>query len=473
MQSRCSRSTARGDVRCEEVSTLPLCPCAYARAGILTDPKRREGSVIPKGAKHPRLRCDVCARGFRVRIPSAQKLAKSIRRRLVCRMLRAEAHTPTANRAYSITLTCRSGDEAEVRAKVQELASLVPRCARRAGLLCALDRAPKTGRWHVHALAVVPADFDIARITDWWRRLWPRKDTHGNDLRPTREAQHARPLGLTPWQLRSDLDRTLAHHLGRTRKGIPIPDIPTTANRVTAVGTLIGVWERVCCAKGVPIAPSPPRPQKPASRAKKVSTLPLPRTPQWVRGVSCAWCGRRFPKGKRRDSRYCGASCGRSASRALRQFAGRLAKAKFKLVEARVAHLEDRGMLRRDAIREALKFSDAPGLAPRSGTVDPAVFACKCGKPLAKRLSAKTCGDDACRTKAWRTRRSDARFEVKAPAVLSALLRLHRLGVFTFDEAAHVGVGHGMRPGKTRRLIKELVEDGLVRVMPGKLYEFI
>ena len=57
--------------------------------------------------------------------------------------------------AYAVTLTCRSGDESEIRAKLADFVRVVGKRAPKVGLLCALDRAP-SGAWHVHALALLP-----------------------------------------------------------------------------------------------------------------------------------------------------------------------------------------------------------------------------------------------------------------------------------------------------------------------------
>jgi hypothetical protein len=51
-------------------------------------------------------------------------------------------------------------------------------------------------------------------------------------------------------------DMVLAHHLGRTRKGAPIPNLPPLAQRIVACGSLARPWALVAQAKGVPNAPT-------------------------------------------------------------------------------------------------------------------------------------------------------------------------------------------------------------------------
>lgn len=58
----------------------------------------------------------------------------------------------------------------------------------------------------------------MAKLADWWRRLWRAKAPNGAYLRPSTKAQKLRPLGLDPKVLARELDRVLAHHLGRIRR---------------------------------------------------------------------------------------------------------------------------------------------------------------------------------------------------------------------------------------------------------------
>jgi len=189
--------------------------------------------------------------------------------------------------AFSVTLTCRSGNECEVRAKLADFVRVIGTRAPKVGLLCALDRAP-SGAWHVHALALLPPPLDPEKLKVWWCRCWAKRN-----VRPVRGAQKCRPLALGGAALANDLDGVLAHHLGPTRKvggqRVTIVGLPSLPNRVVARGGLAGVRARVCTAKGIPVAPYVATPRKRRSRPRSASRLAQP-TPT-SRG--CASGGRR------------------------------------------------------------------------------------------------------------------------------------------------------------------------------------
>lgn len=372
---------------------------------------------------------------------------------------------PTRPLAFSVTLTCRSGDERELRAKLTDFLGVVARRAPRVAMLCALDRAPDSGRWHVHALALLPPDIDPATLAMWWCRCWPR----GRRVRPARGAQHFRPLASGGGALANDLDRVLTHHLGRTRKGVPIPGLPALPDRVTACGALAGVWARVCEAKGIRVAPHVARQRKRRFRARKVSTVASRPRRTWVLGESCAWCAKAFPKGKRRGSRYCGRCCGSAASRALRSFEVRVGKQAATPGRALVHTLEGKGWLRRDAIHavaQAVTVAEQKGKAIASMRVR--APACRCGRPMAARSNAVTCGKTACRMKHLRRRRRHERKTARIRALLSELLRSRRWRPFTLDEARALGADLRVRARDVDELLRQLVEeDGVAYAVVG------
>lgn len=167
---------------CVDQSVMATRACAPR---ILTDTLRVRSE---RGAKHPPS-TPVCAAPVLAaappsRRPEAWKLAGSIAR---CLRHGALNRCDGAKRpsAFSVTLTCRPGDDAEVRAKLAEFIDVVADRAPAVALLCALDRASSSGKWHVHALALVPPGFDVAKLTRWWRRRWPRMAPNGEYLRPS------------------------------------------------------------------------------------------------------------------------------------------------------------------------------------------------------------------------------------------------------------------------------------------------
>ncbi len=200
----------------QKVSTNPSRPCVCACAGILTSAERSEGLTSPGGSAlaseseaslgartrqgcvapcDAAARCMVrarCAHAKCRRGVSAWKLAVSIRRRLMFGALHDRRRGADRPLAFSVTLTCRSGDESDVRAKLADFVRVVGKRAPRVGLLCALDRAP-SGAWHVHVLALLPPTLAPEKLIVWWCRCWANRK-----LRPVRchvraEVPAARP----------------------------------------------------------------------------------------------------------------------------------------------------------------------------------------------------------------------------------------------------------------------------------------
>lgn len=471
-----------------EVSTNPSLPCAYVGAGILTRTKRSVGLTSPEGSalasesvcaslltrtRQGREATCVAAKGRRG--VSAWKLARTLRRRLMFGPLHDRRRGADRPLAFSVTLTCRSGNESEIRAKLADFVRVVGARAPKVGLLCALDRAP-SGAWHAHALALLPPSLDPEKLKVWWCRCWANRN-----VRPVRGAQHVRPLALGGASLANDLDRVLAHHLGRTRKidgqRVPVLGLPSLPDRVVACGGLAGVWARVCTAKRIPVAPYVAPARKRRSRATKVSTVASRPMQTWFVGVSCAWCAKIFANGKRRGSRYCGGrSCGSAASRALRAFEGRVGAAMAPAARTRVLALEAKGWLRPDAIHAVYAATMiATEKARPLAEVKVRAPACRCGRAIAPRANAVTCGDAACRMKLLRRRRSQERRRVRIRALFSVLLRRRRWR-FTDDEARMMGADLRVRARDVNELLRQLVqEDGTAFVLFGApgVYSFV
>jgi hypothetical protein len=346
--------------------------------------------------------------------------------------------------------------------------AVVARRAPGVALLCALDRAPATGRWHVHALALLPPDLDVAKLLDWWRRLWPRTRPRGRHVRPARGAQRARFLAGGGADLANDLDRVLSHHLGRTRKGVPIPGLPALPDRVVACGALAGVWTRVCRSKGIPVGPHVTAKRKARSRRKKASTVASRPPRRWTFGESCAWCAGTFSTGKRKKSRYCDRCCRSAASRALRSFERRT-QGNGPTARALVLGLEQKGWLRRDAIQAVTAaFAQAVAKGVNVSAVKMHAPVCRCGRPLGWRAHAVTCGRPACRMRLLRRRRRDERRAARVRALFTELLRLHRWSPFTRDTARALGTTLRARARDVDELLRQLAdEDGAVLVLGG------
>jgi hypothetical protein len=431
-ESRAQDEAAEPSALPSQVSPLP----SALRAGTLTGPKRSGGPVSDGcGATSGRA---AGARGG----SSMWRVAQAVRRCLTQDCL-SGARGRRPHRAYSLTFTWRSGSESEVRAAVLRFGSVLERRLRDSGCLFVLDRAPNTGRWHVHALAVLPPGFDATKLVVWWARRW------GKHERPARVAQHVRPLATG-----NDIDRVLAHHLGRTRRGAPIPLIPPVAQRATAWGLLRAIWTRVCALKGIALPPqlvvasqSPPSATKPSSAASS----------QQVRRRRCRWCEQPLPIGVRCDARSCD-SCRRSASRALGRLEGRFGDRARKSAD----RLARRGWSLRDAIRQVTRrYELAAYWGSPVGSTKLRPPSCACGRPLGKRLTAKTCGRSPCRTRRWR---SNHRPRITGRQLLEVLFDSFGLRTwFPASEAVRFGRKFGFLPSVVLALASKVLRRGLLK----------
>jgi hypothetical protein len=94
---------------------------------------------------------------------SAMHLAQALRRVLVGDGLWTSCGGWQLS-AYSMTFTLPSGAERDVRTAIARFVPFFERWLRGGGCLLVLDRAPTNGAWHVHALAMLPVDFDASRL---------------------------------------------------------------------------------------------------------------------------------------------------------------------------------------------------------------------------------------------------------------------------------------------------------------------
>ncbi len=453
---------------CVNQTVMPTRACAPR---ILTDTLRVRSE---RGAKHPPS-TPVAAAAIPVssvappsRRPEAWKLAGSIVRYLRRGALNGR-HGAERPSAVSLSLSCRSGDEAEVRVKLAEFIDVVADRAPVVAQLCALDRSP-SGKWHVHALALIPPGFDVAKLTRWWRRRWPRKTPNGDYLRPSKRGQHFRRLALG-----RELKVVLAHHLGSSRvvEGVrvPIVGLPSLPDRVRAYGALADVWKRVCDKNGITLPAGAVSLKKRPSRPRKVSTVPSPPGQAWTPGASCAWCGKTFPTGKRKGSRYCGRTCGSAASRALKSFERRVDDDLVTDARDRVVALEANGWLRRDAIQAvtiALAESAKNGIPIAEAAVGMPL--CRCGRPMPARGNAKTCGDSRCRMKNLRKR---AREQRRLNSWYKRLLRAYRSGTpFFRADAFMIARSTKALRREVERVLFELEEDGCIEARGPGVFAF-
>lgn len=456
-----------------EVSTLPSPQRAQPARG-LTDPERSEGDLPSKGrnvvsaakAKGVRTRKGrVATFGRRKtrdasRGASALKLARGLRRWLLRGPLHRRRTGDARPRVYSVTFTCRSGREVELRAMVPQFLAVVAARCEGAGLLLALD-VSTAGRWHLHGLALLRRHVDPALLVKWWARCWKDRAE-----RPVRKAQKVRPLADCPLRVRHELDRVLRHHLARKRDGTPVPAaVPSLAERVTAFGALVGPWKGVAGATGalasiVTVA----RRQRPR-RSSKASTsepaLALVPARSCAVGVACAWCGKPFRVGTRCDARF-DSVCRRAASRALRLFEKRRGRA----ARERVDKLEKKGWLRRDAMRSVermLHEAEQEGIDPPDAVPRP--MKCTCGTPLALRASARTCGSSTCRAARWRELLPSEARRLTRPEFASLLEQEFRGVRFSEGEATALAKRSRFDGCKVREVLQQLVGDGAVHVV--------
>jgi hypothetical protein len=419
-----------------EASTLPSAP----RAGILTGPER--SGPVPDGCKATSATVFVRRRGR-----GARQLAQAVRRHLERGCLK---FAPEELQVYSVTFTCRSGSKADICSALEKFVPLFERRVRVGGILLALDRQPKSGRWHVHSLAVLPARMDPRKLRVWWARLWPRPS------RPVRAAQYPRRLA-TP-----EIDRALTHHLCRVRNGIPIPELPPLAERVLVAGEMCAVWTAVCQSRGIPVKVRNAPTRHLGRRLKK----PLPRQPRRSRGVRlCRWCEEPLSMAARPSQRTCSSSCRSSTSRALLMLGQTLG------LEARrrAQQLAQRGWSLRAAIRSvAAKFTfaeenSAPLRLSRLGPVK-----CRCRRRLAPRRNAKTCGRSACRTRRWRQRERRRSIRVIDGWQLSETwFDTFGPDPFSGGHAAAIAGRYRFPKSRTRRILARLVRAGVLEESPS------
>lgn len=448
---------------------------SHLRARDLTVPKQSVGGcysvrvaateavcardLFPLGCCAPR----VWPHQTRDRGLSAVKLARAVRRWL----MRGPLHPRRAGRgrlrAYSLTLTSRSGEQLETLEKLDLLLVTIARRRQSVSVLGSLDRAKDTGRWHVHVLALVPPGVEGKWISGCWRRLWP-----AGDERPVAGAQHVRTLATSGRALRNDLERVLAHHLGYARDGQRIADLPPWQDRVRVCGAFIRIWKRVSGLDGAPVGLPTPIPRQRRSRRGKTSTQPSLSLTKWRLGVDCAMCGRGLQKGSRRGTRYCGPPCRSAASRVLMRLVRGFSTASQADVRRRVRAVEAQGIVRRHAIRIVQAEIGARRVGRLSAPqVSIRALRCRCGAPLPKRVDARTCGRPACRMYLARRRKREALAQIHMNILLEVLLRrFGRAGVVS-QTILH-GIGASLRiPRRTRaRLMDELVEDGAAERRP-------
>jgi len=320
--------------------------------------------------------------------------------------------------AYSMSLTARPITLAELEAKIAAFFALVARRWPAISILLGVDKSSATGPWHVHAMVFVPAGFDPERLVEAWRRLWPRKDGDAKWLRPMKGAQWTRVLGDRD----EELVRVLVHALrGPRRAGLTGDVVPRMANRVWAFGALAGPWARLLPWARSDVATVAAPLQESHLGPGKVSAVPVALPRRWRRGHSCCWKGEKLVDDDHRVARRHQKfhdGCRQSASRALQR-----ALKKYRNVKGRdlflrwVKVLEDEHhLLRRNALRVAADRVWAGDAFPERYRIRAAHFTrCSCGRRVAIKSTARTCGRDACRAR--NRRRRLARIEVDMTAV--------------------------------------------------------
>jgi hypothetical protein len=290
----------------------------------------------------------------------------------------------TSLRFFSVTLTTRNGEYAELALKARAYQTIVQRRLRSGGALLALE--VKNGRWHLHILAAVPARFEERKLYAWWLRLWPRGDDG-----PMSEGQYVRPVE----RRREEFFNVLVHHLRGPRRAEEKAMHPM-AGRVLVAGVFSRPWLRLLPWVRGEVAQRPAPKREAPLGPPKVSAEPFPRlaTP----GETCAWCGVAFRLGTRVDCRFHN-GCRQSAARALKMAVGFAGPR----VRDWVHELEGWCLLRPDAVKLAIRLvRDLPWLTPGklSRELGQRLFPrCHCGRPLAFRPDAKTCGRAFCRLK--------------------------------------------------------------------------
>lgn len=375
--------------------------------------------------------------------------------------------------AVTLSLTTRSGIEADARAGLDHLVAALARRAGGVTLLAALANDGASARWHLHAVFFGPAaEIDALWVVTAWRKAWPQGQ------RPVLAAQRVTNVAAR------DVRHVVAHHLHRAGG----------TDRITLAGPLAAALARPLGLKPRPGADHVAGGQGGHSRSTKASTKPLQvaATTALRAPCTCPWCGRALPVGCRRDAVF-HADCRRSTSRAMRALSANHGASAGALAKG----LAKEGWLVRPAIRAAIKaldeheWSGLPETEPvRKPTRGPA---CECSRPLANRVDATTCGRSTCRTRAHRKRsrlknvpRTDRHRWVhlseeqkaarRARRFVSALVRTHRHLLFTVNDARILGARFHLSSTAVDTLLRELVhEDGTAFVVFGtdNLYGFV
>lgn len=369
--------------------------------------------------------------------------------------LRAGTH-----HAVTLSLTTPLGAEADARAGLAGLVAVLARRAPDATILAVLSNDGDSARWHVHALVLGSRERTKEKFVVWWTHLQPRA------VRPKRVAQKASVVNVR------DFWRVLTHHLVERAE---------EADRVTLAGPLAGRWARVLGLDAGQGAVSSTNASKSPSRATDLSTesLHAGETSDFLRPKgSCPWCAKPIEKGARSDcQKHCG--CAQQTSRALvalakklgseaRSLAERLIRERWSVVDAvhavrlAVARHENAGLLGIDPIPKPKR--------PRR---------CSCGKPFARNLKAKGCGEPGCRSRRhrkthgrtdsprWEHRTSEEKRMDRHRHFFSALLRACRWTPFSKDEARAIGAAFRVAAHEVDEVLGALVEDGNAFVLIG------
>ncbi len=301
---------------------------------------------------------------------SAERLAQELSRRIVSSKVPSDSKLL----AYSVTFTVPVEHRAEMSQHVGRFGRQLECNLLGGGAILSLDKPDGSEHVHVHGLVLAAARLSPAKLIKWWRRGFV-------GALPVSRAQKIRLLP-TPADsgFRVAVYRTLKHALSREREGGRQVELMALGQRVTAAGTLSSLWDSVALNRGVYRVNS----QSPSCGAL-ITTSPSTKPPRLLGQGCCPWCTKPLPRGGRRDRRFCKNTCQVAANRALR-----------KLQKANAAFDRD-GFEQLVAggwnYREALRFI-AKGTAMSEWAVP---TMCRCGKPLASRIDATTCGKGACR----------------------------------------------------------------------------
>lgn len=252
------------------------------------------------------------------------------------------------------------------------------------GSILALDKPNGSEHVHFHGVVLAPSRISSDRLIRWWRKLFVTAP-------PVSKAQMANPLPLPrlPSALSAALGRTLQHALGCDRKSGVLVELPPLRERVLASGKLLQHWKAVACARGLM-----PHSNASGHSENHAAGLPLPgdykpstTPPRRVAKACCPWCLTPLPKEGRCDRRYCCDSCQSAANRAVRGEERKLGRC-FDRDE--LALLLDCEWTVRDSLRSLMARETGKTVVLKRQE-------CRCQKPLANQMMAKTCGRSACR----------------------------------------------------------------------------